>query len=210
MMIGAMQPRPDFSFLLDILPEPAFLFGADNRLFLANAQAQDLLAALGMKGAPGLTYARFCKSLDLKDGIHAEDNIVAGDKHYRVLQTSFDNQRLIRFFPAPENLHLLRLSYSLDVMPWGIVTIDVSGRNPVILYGNARAGTFLNIPEREIFGEDAQILFSGMGAWGEIQARLYAPQKSTYGFEVVSVGSAVLLCGELTHPKLARLNRRIK
>jgi signal transduction histidine kinase len=172
------------SDFLETLPEPVFLFGGDSRLGYINQNAKSLLSVLGLGDSRDITYARFCRNLDLRGGAHAEDHVIIEDKHYRVLQSTTQDYKIIRFFPAQENLHLLRLSYSLDIMPWGLVTVDVSGKKPIVLYGNSRAGQFLNVPERELFGEDAHVLFSGLGEWPEIQKRLFSSQKSTYGFEI--------------------------
>ena len=172
---------------LDALPEPAFMFAHDGRLEFMNNNAQSFLAATGMGGGRDLTHARLCKNLDLRN-VEGEEHLMVGDAHYRVLQSSAKDQTLVRFFPAQENLHLLRLCYSLDIMPWGLVTVDVSGKNPVVLYGNARAGDFLNAPERELFGEDAHVLFSGLGEWVEIHKRLNSSQKSTYAIELFRKG----------------------
>lgn len=139
--------------MIDAICEPAFVFDEDGAYLYCNSFGRDILKTLSYnEGRKPEHHDAFIQVLRFSGGDNEGETIRFGGVPYEILSCSFEEKTLLRLLPRTEDEHILRLSSSLDIMPWGLLTIDISPGNPVCVFSNAKAEEFLKIPHQKIIG----------------------------------------------------------
>ena len=139
--------------MIEAMAEPAFVFGADGAFQYCNAAACGILKALAYpSGKNPEYYEPFLQILQFSGSEDDGDGVAFGGMHYDISPVFYEEGILLRLFPRPDNDHMHRLSSSLDIMPWGLITVDFSSGQPVCVFRNAKAEEFLKIPHKDMIG----------------------------------------------------------
>lgn len=142
-----------FNPIIEAMAEPAFVFGSDGIFHFCNAAARDILKTLKYPaGKKPEQHDIFIEALRFSGREDQTGGVVFNGSCYNISSRSFDNGILLRLLPRLDDEHMLRLSSSLDIMPWGIITVDFSLRDPVCVFSNPKAGDFLKIQHRDMIG----------------------------------------------------------
>ncbi len=112
---------------IDGLDEPVFVFGANGAFQDSNAPARDVLKTLGYpEGREPESYEAFLKILRLV-GTGSESPVLSiGEDKYETLSKKTDGATLLRLMPLREDPHLSRLAVALEIMPWGLITVELN------------------------------------------------------------------------------------
>ncbi len=176
-----------FNPMIEALTEPAFAFGADGGFHFCNAAARDILKILSYpSGKKPERHDTFLQILQLKGAEKEKQGVVFGGLHYSISSRPFEDGILMRLVPRLDDEHILRLSSSLDIMPWGLMTVDFSSDNPVCVFSNPKAGDFLKMPHREIVGLPVLDAFKKFGIEEDIAGHLRSPEISYFDHETKS------------------------
>lgn len=84
-------------------------------------------------------------------------------------------------FPNDDNRHLERLSYSLNVMPWGIVQILTASRE--VVYSNNQAGFYFDRLASDLIGQNVSDLLAGFGLTEDLAPYIESKKACHYDFE---------------------------
>lgn len=140
---------------VDSLPEPCFLFDENGLYRGGNAAAEQLLVLLGyVRGKTPEHYDVFVQVLKFNGG-HADMQSVElsfGSARYTMQSCPCDGDTLLRLLPIRENEHIMRLSSTLDVVPWGLMTLGLQSDRSMILHCNRRAGEMLGFDSLKLVG----------------------------------------------------------
>lgn len=157
--------------VVSALQEPCFFFDESGVYEYGNDAAQDVLAALGYtKNKMPEQYDAFVKVLRFHGApadMQAVDLSLKG-KRYTVETSLCDGDILLRLMPVRENEHVLRLASTLDVVPWGLVTLGLKGDAPMILHCNVRACEMLGVENSKMIGHYADKVFRVFGLTEDI------------------------------------------
>ncbi len=174
--------KPKFhNALIDALHEPAFVFDPQGAFRYGNKAGSELLKIMGYGPVQNaLTYDDFIKATNaFEDGAVVE---LAGTRYRRENQT-FADGTLLRFFPLQEDVHLLRMSQALAVMPWGVMSLDLSCEGWPVLFCNQMAGKFLQAPSENISGHSIGEVLRVAGIKGDLSACIQGEDISHYDHE---------------------------
>ena len=167
------------SFLIDALSEPAFVFAQDGALIVCNAAGRDILDALCGGADPEFGHHdAFMQKLRFASEGWSENEPVVGGNRYEIICGACDEGTLVRLMPRAENDHLLRLSTSLDIMPWGIMTVELTSVSSCCVFCNPKAGEFLKMPGGKLVGLPVLEILEGFGMDDTIRSSLYAGEAS--------------------------------
>src|SRR5688500_13427173 len=117
---------PTYS-MVEALDEPAYVFSHQGRPGGHNLQAQQLMRGGGLPFTQVPDLREFTQIMDGLLPMSGSPEFMVGGVLYEYDCRAFPEGTLVRFRPLKERDHILRLSASLDNMPWGILTLDVSG-----------------------------------------------------------------------------------
>lgn len=181
-MLGK-KPKFHNSFL-EALPEPCFYFHPDNRYGFCNKSAQSVLGILGYdKERRPEHYDAFLQVLRFSGKANGDSPVMFGENKYVLSFFPYEEGRVIRLMPITEDEHMGRLSSSLDIMPWGILTLDLSGSKPMVVFCNAKAGAFMGMPQQAIIGVPLSHIFKAIGVEEDFSDFFKTEEISRYNFE---------------------------
>lgn len=110
-----------------------------------------------------------------------ELNLFGTRYHY---DTCFsEDEMILRLLPLKENEHFLRLASTLDVVPWGLMTIGVKGERPMILHCNKRAGDMMGIDPHRLIGTYADDVLMVFGIAENLDSYMRAKNAIHYDHE---------------------------
>lgn len=143
--------KDPFIKALDLFEEPVFLFSRKGEYKGASAAGHDFLLRTGLdpKGYYGFAVA------------------VKKDASYACRERFLDDMILLRLAPEQAGAgHLRRISQALEIMPWGVMTIERRENTGILVFSNACAEKFLQIPVSNMVGKNIMDVFrvAGMGA----------------------------------------------
>lgn len=172
-----------FNPMVEALAEPAFVFGVDGAFHFCNAAARNILKILGYPSAnKPEQHDAFLQILHFS-GQDDGGGVVFSGARYEISSVPYEDGILLRLVPRADDEHMLRLSSSLDIMPWGLLTIDFSGENAVCVFSNPKAGDFLKIPHRDIVGLSVIDVLKNFNVGEDINAHLRGPDITYYDYE---------------------------
>ncbi|MFA5593626.1 MAG: ATP-binding protein [Micavibrio sp.] len=184
-----MRKHHDCHFLMEALSEPAFIFDENGEFLLCNNPAKEILAILKYdNGRMPENLSVFKEGLRIASSMDGRFGLSVGGDCYVLSHGVYDDKFLIRLMPIRESGHFMRLSKALDVLPWGIVTIDTSGRNPSVLFCNPKAGDLTGMPHEVMIGMNLARVLSFLGIEGRLAARAYEEAVSKSDFEIIRDG----------------------
>ncbi len=139
--------------MIEALTEPAFVFASGGNYLYSNFAARSILKMLGytVERKPEHCDA-FVRVLQFSASDNESGAVTVGGQRYTISNTSFDGGILVRLEPLHEDDHMLRLSASLDIMPWGLLTLDLTGDRAVVVFCNKQAGDFLQVAHQSMVG----------------------------------------------------------
>lgn len=161
-----------FNPMVEALAEPAFVFGADGGFHFCNEAARGILKILsypsGKKPEPHDVFLQVLHFSASDEG----EGVVFADRRYEISSAPYEDGILLRLVPRPDDEHMMRLSSSLDIMPWGLLTVDFSGENAVCVFSNPKAGEFLKIPHKDMVGLAVTGVLKNLGIDDDIDPHL--------------------------------------
>ncbi|HEU4839232.1 MAG TPA: ATP-binding protein [Micavibrio sp.] len=166
------------SFLIDALGEPAFVFAQDGLLLACNSAGRDILAALCVGDSGSNHHDAFMQKLRFASEGWSENEPVLGGVRYEMVCGTCDEGTLVRLMPRAESDHLLRLSTSLEIMPWGIVTVELTSVSSCCVFCNPKAEEFLKMPGGKLVGLPALEILERFGMGDDIRSNLYGGETS--------------------------------
>lgn len=169
--------------LIEALDEPAYIFTRSGAPLACNARAKELMRRGSLPFHEALDLAHFTEIVDsmLPHGGRAKE-LMLGSVLYEYDRRTFPEGTLIRFRSLKERDHILRLSASLDNMPWGIVTIDMTASGRVV-YANQGACDLMGMYEGGPIGQSAGDLLRVFGISDGLDSHLKGAEVSYYDFE---------------------------
>ena len=159
----------DRNAIIEALEEPAFIFEENGDYVCCNKAAREILKILGYApNRPPEHYDAFMQVLGFTGEQEAgewesQTGLFLGGTFFMSLAGYFDGGILLRLQPMNRNDHILRLSSSLDAMPWGLMTIDLSEQGARVVFTNAKAGEFLHVLPENMIGVAVQDVFRIFG-----------------------------------------------
>lgn len=162
--------------ILSALEEPAFIFGGDGEFLCCNKIGQEILSILRhLSGKNPENYDTFVHILEFVRRDEEMPFIALEDRRYRLITGRYEDGTLVRLLPSQESSHILRLSASLDILPWALVTIDRSKEVPVIVYSNERLNGFLENYKGAVVGKAVSEIFQQAGIDDNIDPHVRSP-----------------------------------
>jgi two-component system cell cycle sensor histidine kinase/response regulator CckA len=79
--------------------------------------------------------------------------------------------------------HIERLSSSLNVMPWGVMTVEMSPAPPMIVFGNQRAWRYLDGEAEDFIGRDFSYVMRRFGVLDDLTKYILGESTSHFDFE---------------------------
>jgi len=158
--------------LIEALGEPAFVFNESGDFLFCNYPARHILKLLDYapERKPENIYA-FTQILKFASMDSDESILALGEMKHHLAHSRFEDGQLLRLIPVQESDHLVRLSYSLNVMPWGLITLELLESGPVVIFCNKKADDFLQLPHSKMIGLTAEDIFKKFqidGDWNEV------------------------------------------
>lgn len=157
--------------LIDALEEPAFVFAQEGRLLSCNAAAHGMLESTA-------EAQDFLQKIHLATQSGQDTETSFGGVRYGILSGIYGENILVRLRTRAEEDHLLRLSAALNAMPWGIVTVELTGENPRCVFCNPKAGEFLHMPCAMLTGLSVFEILGPFGIGDDARQNLNADQTS--------------------------------
>lgn len=178
-----------FNPVIEALAEPVFVFGPNGDFHFCNQAARDILKILGYSsGKKPEQHDTFLQVLQFSGQQDDAGGIAFNGLRYNISSRSFEDGILLRLLPRLDDEHMLRLSSSIDVMPWGLVTVDFSSPDPVCVFSNPKAGKFLKMPHRDIIGLPVMEALSKFGLDQDIAPNLRGKEITYYDHETKGDG----------------------
>lgn len=179
--------------MIDAIMEPAFVFNENGRYVYCNAAAKDVLKMLdystGIVSDHRDAFIQILKFYGTPADSKSQE-IALGAKRYHMITSLYEDGTLFRLVPTRENEHILRLSATLEVVPWGIITLDMSTEKPTILHCNLRGGTLLQMDRERMIGLNACDVMNMFGVTDDLDSYFHATQICTYDCENRAEGKA--------------------
>lgn len=153
MIFFAKRDKP-CATLLEAMEEPAFLFAPDGAFRACNLPGAELIQRIyGREDARVTQYDTLTKVLRFNSRMAEEgDCVLFGETLYDLSTGRFEDGILFRLVPRREDEHLLRLSHALDLLPWGLITINRRTEKPTVLYCNQKAADILQVYTANMVG----------------------------------------------------------
>lgn len=173
-----------FNPVIEALAEPVFVFGDDGKFNYCNAAARDILNILGYPpGKKPEQHDTFLEVLKFSGKMDEKGTISIGGARYDFSSRPYEDGVLLRLMPRLDDEHILRLSSSLDIMPWGLLTVDFSSGLPVCVFSNPKAGEFLKVPHRDLIGSPVIGALNKFGISEDIAAHLHSKEITYHDHE---------------------------
>lgn len=170
--------------LIALLPEACFLFGEDGKFEACNEAAQPLLKLLsyGPSRKPD-HFEAFVQVLRFTGKAQAGGPVTLGESKYVTDVIGYEDGQILRLFPLHEDEHMARMSKSLEILPWGLITLDLSGEKPQILFCNPKAGAMLGLAHTNMIGMPIQHVFRVVGMNMDVSLIKDQKEMSHHDFE---------------------------
>jgi signal transduction histidine kinase/ActR/RegA family two-component response regulator len=172
--------------LVEALPEPCFVFSENGRYAYGNRAAQDMLKILGYgQEKKPENHDAFVQVLRFY-GIGADSTateLTLGSARYVLDSRVFDGELLLRLVPIQENEHMQRLSSTLDIVPWGLMTLGLQTDRPLIVHCNRRAGELLQVDHTKLVGLYAADVLRVFGITEDLSNFMYGKDIVHYDHE---------------------------
>lgn len=150
--------------ILEALTEPAFIFSPEGQFQSCNGPASDVLKTLGYtNGREPEYHDTFIQTLFASAQDKDDTGFVVGGVRYGVVTREFEAGSLLRLMPGDEGASVSHLLASLEVIPWGLVVVNFSGEGQRVVFGNRKAGDFLQRPHADLKGQSVFDVFSTIG-----------------------------------------------
>ncbi len=141
--------------MVEALTEPCFAFTETGHYSYCNAAARDILKILGY-GPDRIPEGHAAFTQILKFYGTGADNSVAdialAGQRYNIVSRSYEDGTLMRLVPIIENDNLVHLASTLDIVPWGLLTLGLQSDVPMVLHCNAKAGEFFQMQHNRLIG----------------------------------------------------------
>lgn len=172
--------------LIETLPEPCFVFGENGHYSYANKPAHDLMSMLGYGAErPPENHDAFVQVLKFY-GTGADpqaSELTLGSSRYQLQSRPCGEETVLRLLPIYENEHIQRLSSTLDVVPWGLMTLGLQTERPKILHCNKRASELLEMEHAKLTGLYADDVLRVFGIEDDLLPLFYSKQVGYYDHE---------------------------
>ena len=173
--------------LVEALPEPCFVFNENGRYAYGNAAARDILKILGYAPAPlSEDHDAFLQILKFY-GTGTDENaseLTLGSSRYQIENSVCEGEIILRLMPVQENEHMQRLSSTLDIVPWGLLTLGLlSPEKPMILHCNRRAGELLQMDHSKLIGLYGDDVLRVFGIEDDLSSYIHAEEITHYDHE---------------------------
>lgn len=173
--------------LVEALPEPCFVFNENGRYAYGNAAGRDILKILGYEPAPlSENHDAFLQMLRFY-GTGTDENaseLTLGSSRYLIENSVCEGEIVLRLMPLQENEHMQRLSSTLDIVPWGLLTLGLQNRErPLILHCNKRAGELLQMDHNKLVGLYGDDVLRVFGISADLVPHIQAEEITHYDHE---------------------------
>lgn len=169
--------------VVEALEGPACLFSGDGTPLYQNVTFKSLLenGSLSFTELPDLT--------SLERALHAlmpsngpQEFHLNGDL-YRYTLRSFPEGFLLQLVSLQHLGSIRRTGASLNYIPWGILTCDVSGPSTKVIFSNDPASRYLEMLSGSMTGQNAQDIFRIFGIPANLESHLRGEKNSFYDYE---------------------------
>ncbi len=173
-MFGVKKKKPCLS--LNLLSEPSFLFDENGSFSICNDAAYDFLADMGYQpeSCPE-SINSFMAVMRNRFDINSKQHFFHENWHYRILKTTLEGQTLIRLSYLREDESVTRLSMSLNIMPWGIMTVNLDDDQKIV-FCNKKASEFLGVVSDNLIGLSVFDVFRVIESDGDISPYLHSKE----------------------------------
>ncbi len=146
----------------DAFEDPVFLFSRKGIYQHCNESARVFMARTGMQESVMANgYDHFLRVLD--DVLPRDSDM----PHFTRKDRFWDGGIVLQLLSIAADSHLHRLSRALEIMPWGIITVERREEGNVLVFCNERAGFFLQIPPANMIGLKIEDIFRVAGIEGD-------------------------------------------
>lgn len=137
---------------LDMLEEPALLFDEEGVFANCNEAARDFMYDLGYDDEKSPeTIQAFSSSLHARFEVNGKNQFEYENWKFTISKRKTTTGTLFRLLPIKGDETVTRLSLSLNIMPWGIMTVNLDDDNKIV-YCNPMIGEFLGVDFENIIG----------------------------------------------------------
>ncbi|PZQ46957.1 MAG: hypothetical protein DI551_04185 [Micavibrio aeruginosavorus] len=172
--------------LLEALPEPAYLYDLNGKFQSCNQHARHLLKYMGYTPSQSPeSLEAFTHILRFHGNATEErfEELVFEEVRYAMQIISFEEGTLLRLTPYPESDKMLNLSAALDVIPWGILTVETENGKDLVVHSNPMAEAFLEIPNARMIGQTLSSILRIFGIEDDLSTFLNGSGISHYDHE---------------------------
>lgn len=172
--------------LVEALPEPCFVFSENGRYAYGNRAARDMLKILGYgQEKQPEHHDAFVQVLRFYGtGVHSVSaELTLGSSRYTLDSRTCDGEVLLRLLPLLENERMQRLSSTLDIVPWGLMTLGLQTDRPLIIHCNKRAGELLQVDHTKLVGLYAADVLRVFGITEDLSRFVFAQDIGHYDHE---------------------------
>ena len=167
--------------MIEALPEPAYIFSEDGVFLCCNHAGRDILKILSYSAERKPEHHDvFVEVLRFSGGAEDKEKILLGGVHYKIISGSFEDKILLRLLPRTEDEHMIRLSNSLDIMPWGLMTIDTMPGNCKCVFSNSKAEQFLGMDHDKITGLPVMDILTSFSVTEDVMTNLRGKEITYY------------------------------
>lgn len=180
--------RKNQNSFLKSLSEPAFLFGPRDDYKETNDAGQAMLRVVfgaPEKSAP-VPYPTFKQILRFSGGGGDEGKILSFDgKAYEMLEGRYEEGPLLRLIPVRSDQRSSPLSQAMDVVPWGLVAVDLDTEQAKVVFSNKAAGDILEVIPSNMVGLGFADILRVFGVDQDVEVSLRGTEKSHFDYQVV-------------------------
>lgn len=170
--------------MIEALAEPSYIFAEDGSFLACNQAGQNILKTLSYTpDRKPESHDVFVEILRFSGGADDRHKISLGGCRYEIVSCPFEEKRLLRLVPRTEDEHMIRLSHSLDIMPWGLMTIDTAPGNCKCVFSNAKAEQFLGIEHSKIVGLPVIDILTSFSVTEDVMGYLRGKEITCYDHE---------------------------
>ncbi len=183
-MFSFKNPHKTYS-MVEALDEPAYVFSLQGAPIGHNQEAEDLMRSNRLPFTRVPSLPEFTEIIDGLLPPTGVPEFFLGGALYEYDCRAFPEGTLVRFRPLKERDHILRLSASLDNMPWGILTLDTSGDVPMVVYANRGACHYMDAISLSPIGQNGRDVLRVFGIKDDLSSHIMGPVVSYYDFEKI-------------------------
>jgi len=172
--------------MIDALAEPCFVFTHGGRYSFCNAAARDILKILGYgQERQPEDHPAFSQILKFygTGADNAASDITLGGQRYGLTSSAYEDGTLLRLIPVFENDTLMHLSSTLDIVPWGLLTLGLQSDVPMILHCNAKAGEFFQMQHKRLVGLFISDILNVFGITDDLMPMITSSKICHYDYE---------------------------